>query len=84
MIYKGYSIIVELNVNSQWDFELDEGKFIYLTNHIDDGEADIDNIADFLVIDPDGENMDWRDTVDECKALIDSQIKSAGTPESEG
>lgn len=76
MIYRKYQIIVELNVNSQWDFELDKTDgHLYLTNHIDDGEADEDNIADFLVYDPDGDEVDWRDTVDDCKKLIDETIK---------
>lgn len=73
MHYRGYHIIAEINVNSQWEFEEENG-FIHLTNHIDDGEADEDNLADFLVQDPDGEDVDWRDTLAEAKQLIDNEI----------
>ena len=75
MDYKGYHIIAEINVNSQWDFDEDENGNIALTNHIDEGEADEDNIADFLVEDPEGDQVDWRDTLEEAKALIDETIE---------
>lgn len=77
MNYKGYHIIAEINVNSQWDFDEENG-FIHLTNHIDDGEADEDNLADFLVQDPEGDDVDWRDTLAEAKKLIDEEIAKGG------
>lgn len=75
MTYRGYTIIAELNVNSQWDFELDKDGAIQLTDFIDNGDADPDNLADFLVVDPDGDDVDWRDTLEDCKELIDATIK---------
>lgn len=76
MKYKGYQIICEVNVNSQWEFE-ETPNGVRLTNFIDEGEADEGNISDFLVEDPSGEMIDWRDTLTEAKKLIDQEIKKA-------
>jgi len=74
MDYKGYQIIAEINVNSQWYFTEDDHGNIELLSHIDQGEADEDNLADFLVYDPEGEQVDGRDTLAEAKQLIDETI----------
>lgn len=75
MNYKDYHIIAEVNVNSQWDFEELANGSINLTEHISDGEADEDNLADFLVERPDGEHLDWADTLEDAKKLIDEDIE---------
>lgn len=83
MEYKGYTIIAEINVNSQWQFDVTDNQGnIALTNHISDGEADEDNIADFLVQDPDGEDVDWRGNFLEAKVLVDQMVKADQTRKS--
>lgn len=73
MEYRGYKIIAEINVNEQWDFEEVDGG-IHLTGYIDGGGADEDNLADFLVEDPEGDDVDYRDTLAEAKLLIDQEL----------
>jgi hypothetical protein len=76
MQYKGYSIIAEVSVNEQWEFEeTDQG--IRLTGFIDNGGADESGIEDFLVLDENGDYPDWATdnytTVEEAKAAIDKE-----------
>lgn len=74
MDYKGYHIIAEINVNSQWDFDADDDGNIELTSNLGEGDADEDNLADFLVQDPEGDEVDWADDLEGAKALIDADI----------
>jgi hypothetical protein len=76
MDYKGYHIIAEINVNSQWDFTERENGTIEIFSHIDQGEADEDNLADFLILDPEGEDIGWHDTLAGAKLMVDVEIKN--------
>lgn len=76
MEYKGYNIIVDVDVNEQWNFELVNGK-VHLTDFIDNGGVDEDNIVDF-VIQHDGyeEFEDFYDTLEDAKKAIDRVVNN--------
>lgn len=79
MDYKDYQILAEVNINAQCSFELDadgepDNDTIVALTVESEGDVDIDNLADFIVYNPDGDDIGYTDTFAEAKALVDKDI----------
>lgn len=78
MIYKGYTIFVDVDVNNQWDIEEENGQ-VRLTGFRDAGDADEMNIVDYQIEDAESETPEWADdfydTLESAKAEIDRNTK---------
>lgn len=79
MEYKGYKIVVEVDVNEQWEFE-ETDKGIRLTSFIDNGGADESGIVDYIILDKDGDypeelKEDFYGNLADAKEAIDNYLK---------
>lgn len=78
MDYRGYHIFAEVSINQVWDFEETEDGRMHLIRFVTDGGVDEDNVADFTVEDPNGQQLDgFAETVVEAKTMIDAAIRAS-------
>ena len=77
MIYKGFTIYADVNVNEQWDIDETDNGEATLSAYRDSGGPDDDNIVDFLIEDEDGYLPSWAneyyDTLQAAKDAIDNR-----------